>query len=146
MKPPNCREKASLNSIDDLRKCLSYSCNLLLKRILAVSPAFTSQIVYKNAIKFGNTSSEEELLLGTVEAWSCIRLDCAVLLAPPIFLLAFLQMSLMCSVKLTWSSMFTPRILRLVVVWVFDYQCHWYTHPLLLCQCFEGLIIAKTCW
>ena len=60
---------------EDLRKCLSYSCKLLLKRVLAVSPAFVSHLAYKNAIQFGNTSGEEELLLGKVEAWSCMRLQ-----------------------------------------------------------------------
>ena len=55
---------------------------LLLKRVLAVCPSFVSQIAYKNAIQFDNTADEEELLLGTVEAWFCMRLDCVVLLAP----------------------------------------------------------------
>jgi len=41
---------------------------LLLKHVLAVSPAFVPQIIYKNAIQFGNTSGEKELLLGTAEA------------------------------------------------------------------------------
>ena len=44
-----------MHSEEDLRKCLSYSCKLLLKRVIAVSPAFDSQIAYKNAIQFGNT-------------------------------------------------------------------------------------------
>ena len=67
-----CREKASLRGLEDLHKCPSYSCKLLFKRVLAVSLAFVSRIVCKNILQFGNTSVEEELLLGEVEAWCCI--------------------------------------------------------------------------
>ena len=45
-------------------KYLSRSCKLFLKCVLAVSPIFSSQIAYNlNAVQFGNTSDEEELLL-----------------------------------------------------------------------------------
>lgn len=60
LEAPYCRVRASLHSVEDLRKCLSYSCKLLLKRVIAVSPAFVPQIAYKNAIQFGNTSGEEK--------------------------------------------------------------------------------------
>lgn len=73
-----CREKASLRGVEDHNKCLPYSCKLLLNRVLAVSLAFVSRIVYKNTLQFGNTSGEEELLLGEVEAWCCMILNCAV--------------------------------------------------------------------
>ena len=33
------RERASLHDVEKLRKCLSYSCKLFLKQVLAVSPA-----------------------------------------------------------------------------------------------------------
>ena len=92
LKPPIVvRERATLHGVEDLRKCLSYSCKLLLTRALAVSPAFVSQIAYKNAIQFGNTSGEQELLLGTIEAESFVRLDCVVLLVPLPTLLALIS-------------------------------------------------------
>ena len=73
-----CREKASLRGLEGLFKCPSYSCKLLLKRVIAVSLAFVSRIVCKNTLQFDNTSVEEELLLGEVEAWCCMILDCAI--------------------------------------------------------------------
>ena len=64
----------------------------------------------------GNTSDEEKLLIDKVEVRSYLRLDCVILsLLAPLFFYSLLQMSLMCSVKLSLSSMFTPRILKLAV-------------------------------
>ena len=71
-----------MHVVEGLRKYLSCSCKLLLEYVLAASPIFSSQIAYKNAIQFGNTSDEEELPIDKVEVWSCLRLDCVILLAP----------------------------------------------------------------
>ena len=59
-----------MRGVEDLLKCPSHNCKLLLKRVLAVSLAFVSRIVYKNTLQVGNTSGEEELLFGEVEAFS----------------------------------------------------------------------------
>ena len=64
------------------------------------------------------------------------------LASTPIFLLAFLQMSLMCLVKLSWSFMFTPRILKSAVglnFWLLMSRV--YTNPLLPCQCLEASLL-----
>ena len=73
MEASYCREKASLRGVEDHSKCLSYSCNLPLKGVLAVSAFCPS-----DCLQSGNTSGEEELLLDEVEAWCCMILDCAV--------------------------------------------------------------------
>ena len=106
-----------MHDIEDLHKCLFYSWKLLLKSVLAFYPAFVSQIAYKNAIQFGNTLGEVELLLGTVEAWPCMGLSCGVLLAPLFSYSLFYKCRLIkCSVKLSWSSMFIPIILLKLAV------------------------------
>ena len=56
-----------MHVVEDLHKYVSCSYKLFLKCVLAVSPIFSSQIAYKNAMQFGNTSDEEELLLDKVE-------------------------------------------------------------------------------
>ena len=78
-----------MHVVEGLRKYLLRSCKLLLECVLAASPIFSSQGAYKNAIQFGNTSDEGELLLDKVEVWSCLRLDCVILLAPLFFYLFF---------------------------------------------------------